>query len=480
MDILKIALVNVPEHFNSALTTLIKDEQLGACKNITTCSINNFLKTQSDDTNFFIIYDNTITEAMLCKLSAPSSIPVILLTDEFSFEMERTAKACNIDLIVNVNAPEVLNLVYGFINQYYIYQSQHALIVDDSRVDSYIVDNILSKEFIKNTIEFNPDNVIEVLRQTSSITVIILDYEMPNKNGCQLMTEIRNTFPERPFIFIGITASRNAVIKFLYDAADATFMKPLDLELFSVTLRKLIFNAHQNAKEHQSLIDYKNIINSLTKDIYNPFYIMSTINEVLLDSVPKTEKMINASELYQKSKEKIERSFADLQSYIELSQYLHISKLKACSLNSMIAGQLYIESSRAKVKNIIINESIDSTIKALCVPNEVEQVITHLTQHAIANSAQGDNIYIRLYPDKFNIVFEVEDSKPSLLSDSTKRLLEEHSLTVNNDSKDPLDIVLNKKIIDALGGSTGEKQGENGTIYYFKLPSYALTPSSLH
>nr|WP_252738975.1 response regulator [Colwellia sp. D2M02] len=394
--------------------------------------------------------------------------------------MERTAKSCNIDLIVNVNSPEVLTLVYGFIHQYHIYQSQHALIVDDSRVDSYIVENILSKEFIKNTIELNPNNVINLLHQISSITLIILDYEMPNKNGCQLMDEIRNTFPERHFIFIGITASRNAVIKFLYDAADATFIKPLDLELFSVTLRKLIFNAYQSTKERQSLIDYKNIINSLTKDIFNPLYILSTINEVLVDSVPDTKKSADASLLCQKAKDKIEHTFADLQSYIELSQCLHSPNLKACSLNAMIAGQLYIESSKAKIKNIIINQSLDEKIKKLCVPNQVEQVITHLTKHAIDNSTQGDNIYIRLYPDKFNIVFEVEDSKPCMLSDDSKHLLSEHSLTVNSNAKDPLDIVLNKKIIDALGGTTGEKQGKNGTIYYFELPSYALTPSSFH
>jgi CheY-like chemotaxis protein len=480
VDILKVALVNLPSDLHSSLTVLIKEEQLGVYKNITTRNSLDFFNNNNDDANFIIIYDATITEDRLCELPVPLNIPVILLTHKFNFEMERTARSCNIDLIIDIDTPDVIALIYGFVNQYYIYQSQHALIVDDSRVDSCIVSKNLSKEFIKNTIELNPDNVIEVLKTTVNITLVILDYEMPNKNGCQLMQEIKSTFPERHFIFIGITASRNAAIKFLYDAADDVFTKPLDLEMFSVTLRKLIFNSYQTAKARQSLIDYKDIMNSLAKDIYNPFYIMSTINDVLLDQAPKTPKIIDATELCRKSKDNIHSTFTALQSYLSLSQYLHDPLLKACSLNSMIAGQLYVEAGRNKIKNIIIKEQLDDTIKSLCVPGQVEQVITYLTQSALHHSVEGGQIDIRLYPEKLNIVFEVEDSSACSLTNSSTCYLKDDATLEAFESTSSLNVILSKKIIESLGGSMGKKQGRNGMVYYFKLPSYSLSSDNLH
>ena len=101
-------------------------------------------------------------------------------------------------------------------------------------------------------------------------------------------------------------------------------------------------------------------------------------------------------------------------------------------------------------------------------------MITYLTQNAINNSAGGSDVYIRLYLDDFNIVFEVEDSNgsnPAVWSSSHKESHKEQK---------SINYVLCQKVIDTLGGSLGKKPGGNGDICYFKLPSNTLTSKNLH
>jgi len=474
MDILKISMVNLPDIHSGLLANIIRKEKLGSCKTITsTCSLDYF-KGDIECTNFIVFYDKNISEEDVIELKAPNNIPVILITENSNFEMERTAKSNNIDLVINAWDSELVTLLYGFISQYQVYQSQHVLVVDDSRVDSYIMTNILTKDFLHNDNEHNPENVIDLLTNSESINILILDYEMPNKNGCQLMMEIKATFPKRDFIFIGITGSRNGAIKFLNDGADDVLIKPLDHDIFSLKLRKLIFNFQKTQQEQKSLEDYKNIISSTVKDISDPLYVLSTVNDVLLEKSVKTEESLLSKLQCQAAKDKLTTTFTNVQNYLELSTNLHDSSLKMGSLHSMISGQLLTEVNKAKTNNIIIKESLNPSIKNLHVPKQLEQVITYLTQNAINNSAGGSEVYIRLYLDDFNIVFEVENSNVSntaLWSSFPKKTHKEQT---------SINYVLCQKVIDTLGGSLGKKPGGNGDISYFKLPSYSLTSRELH
>lgn len=466
MDILKISLVNLPEKFSDSLNNIIKKEQLGSCKNIANKSSNNYFFGDIENTNFIIFYDKNISEEQIIQLQVQSDIPVILITEQSNFEMERTAKSNNINLVINASDPELIALIYGFISQYQIYKSQHVLVVDDSKVDSYIISYNLTKDFLQNENENNPKNVIELLRNSESINIIILDYEMPTINGCQLMEDIKKTFPIREFIFIGITGNRNGAIQFLHDGADDVLSKPLDHDIFSIKLKKLIFNSHTLKQERQSLNDYKYIIKNVTKAVGDPIYVLSTINDILVENALETVNSSYFKLLSQTAKDKLTHIFTYLLSYLELSKNLRDPSLKNSSLHSMISSQLLIEASKAKLNNIIIKESLSPEIKDLHVPIQIEQVITYLTNNAINNSSKGSDVYIRLYPDKFNIVFEVEDT---------------HIINRENYEEDKsINYVLCTKIIDSFGGTMGNKKKGNSNICYFKLPSNTFASGNTH
>lgn len=477
-----VLLINLPEHISDVLIPLIEQELQGHYKLIISSDIAQFLHSDLDQNDFIVCYNNAITEDEIVHLNTRDDLPVALITAPFSFEMERTAKAHNISTILDENDADLITLIYGFIRQYHIYQNQHALIVDDSRVDSYILSNALKSEFVKNTIELRAEYAIERIKENPAINIIILDYEMPHINGCQLMKAIKEAFFNRDFIFIGLTGSRNGAIKFLTQGVDDVFIKPLDQELFSVTLRKLIFNFHRACQNKNAFNDYKNILKSVTKGIYDPVYVLLTINECLLEKTIDQSDIDRVKALCAKSKDKLTHTFDDLLSYLEVTSYIQSPMLKHCSLQSMISAQLYLESSRAKMRNIMINQSFDPSSKKVHVPQQIEQVISYFTHHAITQSHTDSEVNIRLFMEDTHVVFEVENHQApaeqnhqtsvkssTIIQQSYENLSKEH----------PLNFSMCSKVIDNHGGSLGVKQGENGNIFYFKLPmsSAALSAS---
>jgi len=466
-----IFLVNLPQHITKSLLPILEDERLGKVHPIVSDDITLPLNASILNTDYVIFYIKNIGEENISKLELKEDVPTLLITSSFNFEMERTAKTYNIDAVVDENDSELTSLIYGFIRQHDIYRFQHALIVDDSRVDSSIVANLLSSEFIYNEIELNSEKVIERLMLTPNINIIILDYEMPSKNGCQLMQEIKETFLNRTFIFIGLTGSRNGAIKFLSNGADNVFIKPFDHELFTLTLKKLIFNAHKLNKEKRTLNDYKQIINGITKEIYNSIYVLTTVNDCLLDKRVSEEKYNDLKELSLASKEKLTHTFDSLLSYFTVSSYMQSSLVKSCSLQSMIATQLYLESSRDKLHNIIVNKSLDEDIKNIRAPEQIGQVINQLTHDAVMRSQSGGKLNIRLYTQQNDIVFEVEDAPPPPQNNTRSNV--SHTIQHSFDEllqSQPLNQLLCQKIINKYEGSLGIRHENTGDVHFFKVP----------
>lgn len=471
-----IFLVNLPESIQTNLLPVLKDEHLGNIHSIISDNTIQSLNSSLNKTDYVIFYVQSIDEASIAKLELREDVPTLLITSHFSFEMERTAKAHHINTIVNETDSDLISLVYGFIRQHDIYRFQHALIVDDSRVDSSIVANILNKEFIRNEIELNPGKVIKHLKLNPSINIIILDYEMPFKNGCHLMQEITKELTDRTFIFIGLTGSRNGAIKFLTHGADDVFIKPLDHELFTLTLRKLIFNAHKANKEKRSLKDYKKILNSITKEIYNPIYVLTTINDCLLEKQVSDEKHSSLKELSLASTEKLTSTFNNLLSFLAVSTYMQSSVVKTCSLQSMIATQLYLETSKDKLRNIIVNKSLALDTKDLCVPEQISQVINQLTHDAVMRCQNGGELKIRLFRQNDDIVYEVEDTSAFVAKNNSSNIsplsmppIKEQNID-NLLQSEPLNELLCQKIISEYDGSLGVHHNDNSDVHYFKIP----------
>lgn len=474
MNKFKTSLVNLPSQISVKLTTLMLEEKLASYRFASPSDLQAYFLTHIPDIDLVVAYERDVKETDIPHIQATSDIPIVLITNNVCFEMERTAKANGIDLIIDENNDELISLVFGFIRQYRIYQNYKALIVDDSRVDSQLISCVLDLDFINNTIENQSENVVARIEEDPSINIVVLDYEMPNLNGCLLMQNIKTLFPERPFLFLGFTGSRNGAIKFLNAGADNVFTKPLDTEIFSINLRKLIFNAYLVQQEKKTLNDYQSFLSRISYDISNPLYILMSINDLFIEGKSSQQSIETIKKLSGQSKQNLNHVLNGLLEYIELTSQQKSASLKACSLHSMIATQLFLETEQVKVKNLIINKKYNIEAVALCIPHQIESVITYFTQNAINNATPGGEIDVRLYIENNDIHFEVEDSAKRIPVSELKNLFKEPDdkaeLKPVRDEHS-LDLTLCREVIHNHGGEIGVKYGERGNVFFFKLPS---------
>jgi len=470
----KTSLVNLPSGISVELTTLMLEGKLAAYRFASPRNLQAYFFAQIPDIDLVVAYEKDVKESDIPRLQACSDIPIALITNNVTFDMERTAKANGIDLIIDENNIELTSLLFGFIRQYRIYQNFKALVVDHSLVDSQLISCVLDLDFITNVIEHKSENVISRLEEDPSINIVILDYEIPNLNGCMLMQNIKAIFPERPFIFLGFTGNRNGAIRFLNAGADNVFPKPLDSEIFSINLRKLIFNAHHVQQEQQTLNDYQSFLSRISYDISNPLYILTSINDLFIEGKSTGQSIEKIKKLSDQSKQNVNHILNGLLEYIELTTKQKSTLLKACSLHSMIATQLYLENEQVKVKNLTINKRYNVEAIALCIPHQIESVITFLTQNTINNAESGTEIDVRLYIKNNDIHFEIEDSAPRLAANTLATLFNEPKnraeLKPVRDEQS-LDLTLCREIIINHAGEIGVMCGSRGNVFYFKLPS---------
>jgi len=109
-------------------------------------------------------------------------------------------------------------------------ENQIIYIADDSKVIRNSVKNILEKEkIIVETFE-NGNYLLQKLKNNTLPDLILLDNEMPEKDGIETLTEIKNNviFSEIPIIFLSGITDKSKIVKALELGAADYITKPFD------------------------------------------------------------------------------------------------------------------------------------------------------------------------------------------------------------------------------------------------------------
>lgn len=116
------------------------------------------------------------------------------------------------------------------------------LIVDDLPSVRKVVARLLQKAGFAKTIEARDGNeALEKLR-SEKIDVIISDWDMPHKNGLELLREMKqiDELKTLPFIMITSTADREDVVDALKSGVSDYVTKPFDVNALAEKIKHVI------------------------------------------------------------------------------------------------------------------------------------------------------------------------------------------------------------------------------------------------
>ncbi|MGH7889743.1 MAG: sigma-54-dependent transcriptional regulator, partial [Thermodesulfobacteriota bacterium] len=108
-------------------------------------------------------------------------------------------------------------------------EKRQILVVDDENLILKIISDILVKEGYKVKTSFNCNKALQLLKE-DSFHVVLTDIRMPEKNGIDLLSEIKAFNPDIPVILMTGYASLVTAVEAVHHGAFDYLTKPLDYD----------------------------------------------------------------------------------------------------------------------------------------------------------------------------------------------------------------------------------------------------------
>ncbi len=117
--------------------------------------------------------------------------------------------------------------------------NKHALIIDDDAYNVYIMERFLDREDISYTAITDTSTLEDVLKSLQRIDIVLLDLEMPKRDGYELMEILKyRVQPDIPIVACTVhTSEINRTRKLGFSGFIA---KPLDIDRFSDQLKRIL------------------------------------------------------------------------------------------------------------------------------------------------------------------------------------------------------------------------------------------------
>jgi two-component system, cell cycle response regulator DivK len=117
--------------------------------------------------------------------------------------------------------------------------AKHALIIDDDAYNVYVMERFLDRENISYTTFTDTSKLDAILKQCEKANIVLLDLEMPNKDGYEIIQVLKKHLNANiPIVACTVhTAEINRAKKIGFSSFIA---KPLDMDRFSEQISRIL------------------------------------------------------------------------------------------------------------------------------------------------------------------------------------------------------------------------------------------------
>jgi diguanylate cyclase (GGDEF)-like protein len=182
--------------------------------------------------------------------------PSIVFTGGFDEEVRRAVLSKHVvDYVLKENEDSLETLVRT-VRRIHKNQSVKVLVADDSATARSYLSNLLGMHLYQVIEARDGDDALRMLAEHPDVTLVITDYNMPGKDGFQLVKEVRKTRSKEQLAIIGMSASGNNTLsaRFIKAGANDFVNKPFLTEEF-----------HCRVAQNVELMEYIALIRALSE-----------------------------------------------------------------------------------------------------------------------------------------------------------------------------------------------------------------------
>ncbi len=143
-------------------------------------------------------------------------------------------------------------------------KNYNILLIDDEINQLDILSGFLRKKGYRVLTSSSGEEGIKIFKN-NLIDIVLSDFKMPDKNGLEVLEEIKKINPEAGFIMITAHGTVENAVKAMRMGAEDYISKPIDLDELELLLEKLIENRNLKSENLalKNLLEEKSKINSI-------------------------------------------------------------------------------------------------------------------------------------------------------------------------------------------------------------------------
>jgi len=359
--------------------------------------------------------------------------------------------------------------------------SARVLVVDDSKLIRMAVFRALRLIGITQIDEASNGREALSMITTGNFDLMLLDIEMPEMSGIQVLQEMHSQDLTRSTHVIVISGGHDSedAVKCIELGAEDYLPKPFNPVLLRARLSNTLEKKRLRDLDKQRLQTKSDFLALMSHELRTPMAgVIGILSLVLRDQIsPSVREKIS---LAQKNASSLLAIVNDL---------LDVSKIEAGKFNLenidfellvILEDALSLQSERTNQKNIYLNLDVDSTLPPYLIgdPTRLRQVLINLVGNAIKFTDSG-GVTVKVSSlseatDQVLLHFEVIDTgigmKPEALGRMFQKFEQADTSTSRKFGGTGLGLAICKQLVELMGGTIGVTSTfGSGSTFWFKL-----------
>lgn len=308
-------------------------------------------------------------------------------------------------------------------------KAHHLLIVDDEELTRQLTSLKLREKGYTITEACSGSEAFKLIGN-NDFDLVLLDFQMPEMNGLDVLTKIRLQYSILQLPVIMVTANKNNddIINAFHIGANDYLIKPLNFEVAEARIRTQLTQSYFS-KLQESFLQFAG------HDLKKPLLVIQDISEELKRTLSKNysidEDTLSLLDLILSTTDTTQemlRGFLD-----ENSQRIHkVLNNQIIYLNDIIENLTHLNLKYCQKKSISLKSNL-ATDDYLLYSDlfRITQIIDNLIGNAIKFSPPDTEIEIITYIKDKTIFLEVKDEGPGIRDDEFHMLFTKHAKLSN-------------------------------------------------
>ena len=331
--------------------------------------------------------------------------------------------------------------------------------------------------------------------RTHSFDVILMDYNLPNSTGIQVIKKIRKIDLKSQILMLTADRTQETAVMAIQESVADFLVKPVDVDhlkhAISNSLEKLrlmrenermsleLKKTNENL-EHLDRMKSK-FLSMSSHDLSNALMALQASFELLSQTINPSEEQKKRMTAISSSISQLTRLTADLVDWASIENGKFRIERETCRPEILLQEILPGSQARAQARGIKFTEKIEKSLPAIYADKRrISQVLNNLLENAIRYTSKGGEISVyamRVLNENLKpaIRFGVKDSGDGILPTELNKIFQSfyQGPDASKGGRLGLGLATSKEIIEAHDGKMGvESEGiGRGATFFFTIPA---------